>query len=119
MSIFDDKKLVNSDIELDTDIYRYKNRDYYRETYRINTLTNFGSDTDSDTDSYLYKYTDSDTDSDIDSDPDSDIKRVREMEKFIKKDLYMKDLYDEDEDEDDNICEQVYIEAYNDIYDVN
>ena len=37
------------------------------------------------------------------------------MEKFIRKDFYMKDLYDEDE----NICEQVYIEAYNDKYDVN
>ena len=37
------------------------------------------------------------------------------MEKIIRKELYMQDLYDEDE----NICEQDYIESYNDIYDVN
>ena len=108
LSIFDDKKMVNSDIELDTDIYRYKNRDYFREIYRINTKINFDSDTDTDTDSYLYNYTDSDSD----SDPDADIKRVREMEKFIKRDLYLKDLYDLDEDEN------IFKEAYNDEYDL-
>ena len=36
-------------------------------------------------------------------------------DKIIRKELYMKDLFDEDE----YICEQVYIEAYNDMYDVN
>ena len=72
-------------------------------------------DTDTDTD------TDLDTDSDIeeyifkDTDTDTDIDRDIAMDKIIRKELYMKDLYDEDE----YICEQVYIEAYNDIYDVN
>ena len=60
----------------------------------------------------------SDFDSDSDLDPESveyinrDMARNKEFEKFVRKDLYMRDLYDED------ICEQVYIEAYNYIYDV-
>ena len=75
--------------------------------------------------------TDTDTDTDIDTEIDKikdnirntleyeDMKIVTQedvdkfTDKIIREELYMKDLFDEDE----NICEQVYIEAYNDIYD--
>ena len=101
MTIFDDKKLVNSDIEVDPEIYRYRSRDYYRENRRINTQIKFGSDTDTDSDSYLYN-----TDSDSDSDPD---------EYFNGKDKYLNNI---GEDRYENDFEEVFIEAYNDEYDV-
>ena len=78
---------------------------------------------------------DTDTDTDTDIDIDTEIDKIKDnirntleyedmkivtqedvdkfTDKIIREELYMKDLFDEDE----NICEQVYIEACNDIYD--
>ena len=86
---------------------------------------------------YDKDFTDTDTDTDTDIDTDTVIDKIKanirntleyedmkiitqeDVDKFtdkiIRKELYMKDLFDEDE----YICEQVYIEAYNDTYDVN
>ena len=49
------------------------------------------------------------SDSDSDSDSDEEINNVYDIK--VRKELYKLDLFDE------NICEQVYIEAYNDMYD--
>ena len=86
MTMFDDKKLVNSDIEVDPEIYRYRRRDYYRENRRINTQIKFGSDTDTDSDSYLYN-TDSDSDTDTDSDPDAYFKGIDKYLNDIGEDI--------------------------------
>ena len=112
-SIFYDKNLdsdkdldldIDADTDTDTDTDRDRDRDdIFPDIYDIDL------DTDTDTDLDL------DIDTDSEDDIDRDIERVKAMEKFIRKDLYMNDLYYEDE----NICEQVYIEADNDIYDVN
>ena len=107
-SIFYDKNLTDLDTDIDTDTDTDIDTDIVTYTDVIESDID---DIDIESDKDLERDTDTDSEDDI----DRDINRVIAMEKFIKKDLYKKDLYDEDE----NICEQVYIEAYNDIYDVN